>query len=143
MTTLTKRQINWLDKCTDRWMLIEKTGLVDVYGHFDCSFQRLSDFKGVKFGWVEDGFYCQKNRLTSLEGAPKHVGGTFDCRFNLVSEKTLMKIFTKMYNGDSFVIAAASLRNEMSEKDWRLISPNIPEAIQPGVSMLARFGVFR
>ena len=143
MTTLTKRQINWLDKCTDRWMLIEKTGLVDVYGHFDCSFQRLSDFKGVKFGWVEDGFYCQKNRLTSLEGAPKHVGGTFDCRFNLVSEKTLMKIFTKMYNGDSFVIAAASLRNEMSREDWKLIASNIHEDIRPGVSMLARFGVFK
>ena len=54
-----------------------------------------------------------------------------------------MKIFTKMYNGDSFVIAAASLRNEMSEEDWKLIAPNIPEDIRPGVSMLSRFGVFK
>ena len=128
MTHLTKRQINWLNKCTKRWMLIEKTGLVDVYGHFDCSFQKLSDFKGVKFGWIQDGFYCQSNRLTSLEGAPKHVRGVFDCRFNLVSEKTLMKIFKKMNGGDSFMVAAASLRNEMSEEDWKLISSNIPES---------------
>lgn len=164
MTTLTKRQINWLDKCTKRWMLISKTGLVDVYGHFDCSFQRLSDFKGVKFGWVEGSFDCQQNRLTSLEGAPKHVGGVFDCENNLltslvgaplnvgrdlycsgnpVSRKTLRAIFNKMQKGHSFEIAAASLRNEMSEKDWKLIASNIPEAIRPGVSMLARFGVFK
>jgi hypothetical protein len=51
-------------------------------------------------------------------------------------------IFDKMKEGDSFVIAAASLRNEMSKTSWKFISPHIPDAIQPGVSMLARFGAF-
>lgn len=196
MTSLTEKQINWLDKCTDgtgsygrpwvdnTWTLNPKTGLVDVYDGFDCSKQGLSDFKGVKFGVVNGGFYClhnqltslvgapqrvgldflcDNNRLTSLVGAPKTVGGSFDCGnnrltslegaprkigwrldcyLNPVSQKTLNAIFLKMQEGRSFVIAAASLRNEMSKKDWKLIAKHIPEAIQPGASMLARFGVF-
>jgi hypothetical protein len=51
-------------------------------------------------------------------------------------------IFDKMQEGHSFVMAAASLRNKMSKKDWKLISSNIPESARPGVSMLARFGAF-
>jgi hypothetical protein len=47
-----------------------------------------------------------------------------------------------MKEGDSFLSAAASLRKEMSEEDWKLIATNIPGAIRPGVSMLARFGAF-
>ena len=228
MTTLTKKQINWLDKCTKgRWTLNSKTGLVDVEGSFDCRGQRLKGFKGVKFGVVNRYFWCENNRLTSLVGAPQEVGGSFDCSNNSltslvgaplkvgesfdcdnnrltslvgapqtvgwsfacsynaltslegaplkvgndfycgnnrltslegapqevgesfycnnnpVSWATLYAIFSKMEEGHSFVIASARLRNEMSEKDWRLISPNIPEAIRPGVNMLARFGVFK
>ena len=265
MTSLTQEQRKWLNKCTketyrfetyyrfntEKWTLNSKTGLVDVYGSFDCSKQGLSDFKGVKFGSVGEYFSCSENQLTSLEGAPQSVGeyfscfenqltslegapqsvgeksqgggdGHFDCSYNRltslvgapqkvkghfwccnnrltslvgapqrverdfycennrlisiegapqmfisfngipqtyyyydgpggnfyckgnpVSKKTLYAISYKMKEGHSFVIAAASLRNEMSEKDWRLISPHIPEAIRPGVSMLARFGVFR
>jgi len=248
MTTLTKKQINWLDNCANgRWTLNPKTGLVDVDGGFNCMFQRLSDFKGVKFGkvtgsflfdnnqltslvgapqWVGGQFsckdnqltslvgaphkvkndflcdnnslislvgaprrvggyfscsynqlttlvgvpqkvgadfwcdnnrltslegaplkvgndlYCGNNRLTSLEGAPLKVGGEFWCDANPVSAKTLVTIFDKMQEGHSFVIAAASLKNKMSKKDWELVATNIPEAIRPGVSMLARFGLF-
>jgi hypothetical protein len=186
MTSLTKKQIDWLDKCAKgRWTLNHKTGLVDVDGYFDCSDQRLKGFKGVKFGKVENSFscndnqltslvgspqevgvgfhcrnnqltslegapqkvggsfFCYNNRLTSLEGAPHKVGGGFNCGSNPVSEKTLFAIFEKMKGGHSFVIAAASLRNEMSKTSWKLIAPHIPDAIQPGVSMLARFGVFK
>jgi hypothetical protein len=206
MTTLTQEQINWLDKCANgRWTLNPKTGLVDVDGNFICSFQGLSDFKGVKFGKVTGDFLCGDNRLTSLEGAPQKVGVSFRCGFNCltslegapqkvggsfycignqltslegapqkvggdfwcgknrltslvgapqrvggelwcdanpVSAKTLVTIFDKMQEGDSFLSAAASLRNKMSKKDWKLIAPHIPEAIRPGVSMLARFGAF-
>jgi hypothetical protein len=56
--------------------------------------------------------------------------------------KTLDAIFDKMRKGHSFLSAAASLRNKMSEEEWKLITTNIPEAIRPGVSMLARFGAF-
>jgi len=40
------------------------------------------------------------------------------------------------------VIAAASLRNEMSKTSWKFIAPHIPDAIRPGASMLGRFGLF-
>jgi hypothetical protein len=185
MTTLTKKQINWLDKCANgRWTLNPKTGLVDVCAGFDCYHQRLKDFKGVKFGIVSESFYCYGNQLTSLEGAPQKVGNDFNCGYNSltslvgapqkvggyffcynnrltslegaplkvggelwcdanpVSVKTLDAIFDKMRKGHSFLSAAASLRNKMSEEEWKLITTNIPEAIRPGVSMLARFGAF-
>jgi len=226
MTSLAQEQINWLDKCAKGCTLNLQTGLVDVFGDFICSFQGLSDFKGVKFGKVTgdflcdnnslaslvgapqkvrggfsctnnqltslvgaphkvkglfhcDGnrltslvgaplkvasefscsnnqltslvgapqivgrcFWCDGNRLASLEGAPHKVGGSLNCGSNPVSAKTLVTIFDKMKEGDSFLSAAASLRNEMSEEEWKLIAPHIPEAIRPGVSMLARFGAF-
>ena len=194
MTTLTKKQINWLNKCIKAysrtpgtWTLNPKTGLVDVEGGFDCSRQRLKDFKGVKFGvvtgdfycdnnsltslvgspqWVGEGFYCSHNRLTSLVEAPQRVGGSFFCNYNLlislegapldlggnywrlycspnpVSQKTLITMFSKMKKGDSFWVAATSLKNKMSKKDWELVATNIPEAIRTGVNMLARFGAF-
>ena len=83
MTSLTKKQINWLNKCCDStWTLNPKTGLVDVFSDFDCSDQGLTDFKGVKFGVVDGTFDCDKNRLTSLEGAPLKVGGDFYCSYN-------------------------------------------------------------
>ena len=212
MTSLTKKQINWLNKCTTinvidpTWTLNPKTGLVDVDGDFRCYSQGLSDFKGVKFGVVKKHFRCENNLLTSLVGAPQEVGFSFDCENNLltslvgaplkvgesfdcsnnaltslvgapqevgesfdcgsnritslvgapqsvgggfwcsnntVPEQILVVIFTKMKGGHSFVIAAASLRNEMSKTSWKLIAPHIPEAIRPGVNMLARFGVFK
>jgi len=207
MTSLTKKQIDWLDKCAKgRWTLNPKTGFVDVDGGFDCSHQRLKGFKGVKFGIVSGGFdcdynslttlegapqdvgesfYCHNNQLTSLVGAPQEVGWSFSCEYNRltslegaplkvgesfycgnnqltslvgapqevrghfwcdanpVAKKTLSAIFDKMCEGHSFWVAAASLRNVMSKTSWKFIAPHIPDAIQPGVSMLARFGVFK
>jgi len=90
MTTLTKKQINWLNKCIKdgtyrrtkgTWTLNPKTGLVDVDGGFDCTNQGLKGFKGVKFGVVTGSFYCYDNQLTSLEGAPQEVVG-FNCSNN-------------------------------------------------------------
>ena len=133
-----------------------------VGGSFDCNKNRLTSLVGAPQE-VSGSFACNKNRLTSLVGAPQEVGGSFNCEKNSltslvgaplkvgmdfycdnnpVSQKTLKAIFEKMQKCHSFVIAAASLRNEMSKKDWKLIDPYIPEAIRPGVSMLARFGVF-
>ena len=80
---LTKRQINWLDKCTTgNWSLNPSTGLVDVDGDFDCISQRLKDFKGVAFGHVKGDFSCNDNLLTSLAGAPQTVDGDFCCSSN-------------------------------------------------------------
>ena len=83
---LTAEQIEWLDKCLSRrkgsWKLNPQTGLIDVDGDFDCREQRLTDFKGVKFGKVRGDFDCEDNELTSLVGAPKTVSGDFRCYEN-------------------------------------------------------------
>ena len=113
----------------------------EVGGSFDCDDNRLTSLEGApqKIGGY---FSCEDNRLTSLVGAPQEVGGSFYCGSNPVAKKTLSAIFEKMCGGHSFVIAAASLRNEMSKTSWRFIAPHIPDAIRPGVSMLGRFGLF-
>ena len=81
---LTPEQEEFLNKYTKgTWTLNPATGLVDVKGGFDCSYEKkLEDFKGVTFGKVSGDFYCQRNQLTSLEGAPQEVGGDFDCKDN-------------------------------------------------------------
>jgi hypothetical protein len=82
-TPLTSEQIEWLDKCTrGMWIRNPETGLVDIDGDFNCSEQKLTDFKGVEFGEVTGDFWCQNNQLTSLEGAPQNVGNGFYCANN-------------------------------------------------------------
>jgi len=130
---------------------------------FKCSYNQLTSLVGSPRE-VGRNFRCDENRLISLVGAPQEVGRGFDCEYNRltslegatlnvrlelfrscgnpVSGKTLVAIFEKMCGGHSFVIAAASLRNEMSKTSWRFIAPHIPDAIRPGVSMLGRFGLF-
>ena len=36
----------------------------------------------IRFGKISGGFYCRKNGLTTLEGAPQEVSGNFDCSIN-------------------------------------------------------------
>ena len=122
--TLTEEQIEWLNECTTgRWELDPQTGLVDLNWSFDCSEQGLSDFKGVRFGAVEVDFWCRDNLLTSLEGAPREVGGSFSCmdnrltslvgapekvglgfycKNNPVPERTLKSILPLMQKGASY-----------------------------------------
>ena len=80
---LTQEQKDWLDECVSgTWQLSPQTGLVDVDWNFDCSKQDLTDFKGVRFGKVSGSFYCNRNELTTLEGAPQTVKGYFRCDWN-------------------------------------------------------------
>ena len=75
---LTEEQISWLDDCTTgSWKLNSSTGLIDVDGYFDCGSQGLKELKGVKFGKVSGDFDCDRNQLTSLEGAPQTVNRDF------------------------------------------------------------------
>ena len=86
VTELTQEQIEWLDKCANRaWSLNPQTGLVDVDLDFNCTGQGLSDFKGVKFGVVNRSFFCPRNSLTSLIGAPQRVGGDLYCNENALT----------------------------------------------------------
>ena len=56
-------------------------GMVDVDGDVNLSDRDL-DKLPLKFGIVTGYFYCQWNKLTSLEGSPKEVGGYFYCHYN-------------------------------------------------------------
>jgi hypothetical protein len=81
--SLSEEQIGWLNECTrGSWKLNPSTGLIDVDGDFSCVQQDLTDFKGVRFGYVKGGFYCNNNLLTSLVGAPQTVGLYFRCDNN-------------------------------------------------------------
>jgi len=83
---LTTEQIEFLDKyVSGRWSLNSEAGLVDIDGNFDCSVQKLTDFKGVRFGKVSGDFWFSYNQLSSLEGAPQSVGGGFWCHDNGLS----------------------------------------------------------
>ena len=82
-TELTQEQVEWLNQCAkETWDLNPATGLVDIDGNFRCVEQNLTDFKGVRFGTIRRNFSCGYNQLTSLEGAPKEVGGHFVCSRN-------------------------------------------------------------
>jgi hypothetical protein len=56
-------------------------GLVNVDGDVDLKDKSLTKIP-IKFGRVSGGFYCNSNKLVSLEGAPNSVGSDFDCHSN-------------------------------------------------------------
>lgn len=83
--SLTPEVESWITDCTKgTWELDPETGGIKVDGDFDCSYQDLTDFKGVKFSKVTGSFNCETNDLISLEGSPDSVGNNFDCRENLL-----------------------------------------------------------
>ena len=148
-SALTAEQIEWLDKCAaGRWKLNRQTGFVDVDGVFDCSEQGLTDFKGVRFGKVSGGFYCEGNQLTTLEGAPRavslsfhcggnqltslmgapqSVGGGFYCENNPVSESTLKAIFALMKKGKSYQQALEEHWPKMADEDRAVLYKQMPD----------------
>jgi len=80
---LTQDQKDWLTKCSRyKWELDPSTGLVNVFGDFNCIGQNLVDFKGVKFGKIGGNFDCGNNFITSLEDGPREVTGDFLCDQN-------------------------------------------------------------
>ena len=73
--------------CQGTWKVDEMTGLVDVEGDFDLSYEsdlksRNSNFFGVRFGKVTGNFVCDSAGLTTLQGCPNYVGGDFNCSYN-------------------------------------------------------------
>jgi hypothetical protein len=51
-----------------------------VDGYVDCSSNKLKSLRGCP-KWIGGDFYCYQNIfLTSLEFGPEYVGGDFDCR---------------------------------------------------------------
>jgi hypothetical protein len=72
---------------------IDVNGSVYLYG-------QLGDMEKlpVKFGKVSGDFDCHRNKLTTLEGCPKHIGGSFGCSGN---ELTTLEYCPK-YIGNNF-----------------------------------------
>lgn len=60
---------------------INPDGSIDVDGSVILSSELLTIIP-LKFGTVTRDFDCYNNKLTSLEGSPKKVGGYFDCSGN-------------------------------------------------------------
>jgi hypothetical protein len=54
---------------------------IDVNGSVDLKYNNLEKLP-IKFRTVTGNFYCHRNKLKSLEGAPESVGGDFDCSDN-------------------------------------------------------------
>lgn len=81
---LTKDQVDFLNKHAGDWELNLETGLVDCHT-FNCIESDIIDFKGINFGECRASFVCRNNKLKSLEGSPKKVGGGFDCSNNNLS----------------------------------------------------------
>ncbi len=79
------------------------TGTVNVTGTAALNNMKLEQLP-VKFGTVGGSFYCDNNRLISLEGVPSIVGGNFtNCSNNrLTSLQGIHKLF-KRINGTLFI----------------------------------------
>ena len=137
---LTQAQKDWLDKCTQGSWSLNKSGLVDIDGHFDCEKQNLEDFKGVKFGVDGGDFRCSDNQLTSLEGAPQEVGGDFDCSYNLIRGTTLKLIHKTMVERNlPYIIALGLLKTRINKKEFDKLSSGYNEGSLNAASIMSRF----
>jgi hypothetical protein len=56
--------------------------VVDVHGDVMLRGGQAIEKFPVQFGLVSGNFWCEHNQLTSLQGAPDHVGGNFSCEDN-------------------------------------------------------------
>lgn len=75
---LTPSTIKWLDKSSGKnWSINESTGKIDIARNFSSMEGNKLGFRGVKFGEVYGDFEIGDLGLTSLEGSPEKVGGSF------------------------------------------------------------------
>ena len=138
---LTTEQEGFLNRYVKGTWRINSEGLVDVEGDFDCSLSGIKSLMGIRFGSVSVDFYCHRNQLTSLEGAPEKVGGNFYCSYNQltslegaprevrgnfyygenpISDQTIELICQKMRENPEMRYGAilASLQNRIPQEDW-------------------------
>ena len=91
--------------------------LQKVIGYFDCDNNDLTSLKGAP-KHVGGGFDCGFNNLTSLKGAPKYVDGYFDCcDNNLTSLEGAPK-----YVGGNFWCRDQKLGIKFTEQDVKKVS---------------------
>ena len=84
---------------------IDETNYKDYIGRYvnvkgDVDFEGLDLTKlPIRFGTVGGFFFCDGNKLTSLDGAPEKVGGYFSCADNKL---TSLKGAPKVVGGDFY-----------------------------------------
>ena len=87
-------------------------------------------------------FDCSENKLTSFEGAPQKVGGSFDCYENPICKETLELIFEVMQTkGLEYKLALSSVKSKIPSKEWELLSKDVKfvsEDEELGVRILGR-----
>jgi len=79
---LTKEQSEFIYSCTNATFKVNKKGLVDVNGNFDCSKKNLKDFHGINFGTIKGNFRCSSNSFNSFKNFPTKINGTLDITDN-------------------------------------------------------------
>ena len=62
---------------------INSDGSIDVDENVNLQYKSLEELP-LRFRNVSGYFYCNSNKLTSLEGSPKSVGGDFNCQLNKI-----------------------------------------------------------
>jgi len=61
--------------------------VVDVMMDVNLRGRKLNSIP-MKFNHVKGNFYCDRNNLTSLLGAPQMIDGSFECEYNLIETLT-------------------------------------------------------
>ena len=76
---------------------INSDDTIDVDGDVNL-YNRLGDMKKlpVRFGKVSGYFHCGYNKLTTLEGCPKYVGGYFGC--DIITHHILGNVQSDFYS---------------------------------------------
>ena len=74
--------LDWVTMICDKYGIddwsITNYGRVNVYDDVELGNLELTKLP-LRFGKVAGDFNCYNNYLTTLEGAPQKVGGTFNC----------------------------------------------------------------
>ena len=77
--------LDWVTPICNKYNIkgwtLNSEGLVDVDRYVNLSGQKLTRLP-LRFSKVIGDFWCHRNRLTTLEGAPEVVGGDFSCSNN-------------------------------------------------------------
>jgi hypothetical protein len=65
----------------------------DIYGWFDCANNQLISMRGFPER-TEGGVYASDNKITSLEGCTKYIGGSLDLRNNPIkfTKEDILKV---------------------------------------------------
>jgi hypothetical protein len=103
-----KSQSSWGRDKESSWSINSETGLVDVEGNFNARSPIEKDLLGIKFGKVNGYFRIGSIELTTLEGCPFEVTGSFHANNNKFED---LKGSPKKVGGGFFVSNNSKLKS--------------------------------